>query len=104
MTAGRANYFKAGDYNAICEVCGQKWKASQIRMRWDGLMVCPPDFEVRSPQEFASAEPDPIPPAWTRPVPASVFVDPGCSLESRSCIVGVGVVGCMVVGLFPSTD
>ena len=27
-------------YNAICDSCGFKRKASDLRKRWDGVMVC----------------------------------------------------------------
>lgn len=49
---GRADYLKLGDFNALCEVCGFKYKGSELKRRWDGVMVCPEDFEVRHPQDF----------------------------------------------------
>lgn len=45
------NAYIAGGYWVICDVCGQKYRASETRMRWDGLRVCHKDFEVRHPQE-----------------------------------------------------
>jgi len=39
-------------YNAICQVCGLKYKAADLRKRWDGLWVCRADFESRHPQDF----------------------------------------------------
>lgn len=45
-------WWKIGDWNAICDVCGHKFKASQLQKRWDGLMVCSEDWETRHPQEF----------------------------------------------------
>ena len=45
-------WWKSGDWNAICDVCGHKYKASQLKKRWDGLMVCDEDWETRHPQEF----------------------------------------------------
>lgn len=42
----RKTYLRLGDWNAICDVCGQKYKASQLMKRWDGLMVCKEDWEV----------------------------------------------------------
>ena len=41
-----------GGYNSICDVCGFKYKASELMKRWDGLMVCKWDWEPRHPQQF----------------------------------------------------
>ncbi len=40
------------EYNALCDTCKQKFKASELRQRWDGLMVCKWDWETRHPQDF----------------------------------------------------
>lgn len=61
------NYFRSGDWNAICDVCGWKYKASQLRKRWDGLWVCNKDWEIRQPLDFpVRLKDDPAPP-FTRP-------------------------------------
>lgn len=39
-------------YNAICESCGFKHKASELKYRWDGKWVCPEDWEYRHPTDF----------------------------------------------------
>ena len=69
------NYYKRGDYNAICDVCGFKYKASQLKKRWDGLYVCEQDWETRHPQEFLRTKPDIQTPAWTRPEQTDTFID-----------------------------
>lgn len=56
-----------GDWLAVCDECGQRYRASQLRKRWDGLMVCSKDFELRHPQEFVRAKPDVQSVPWTRP-------------------------------------
>ena len=56
-----------GDWLAVCDECGQRFRASQLRKRWDGLMVCSKDFEFRHPQEFVRAKPDVQSVPWTRP-------------------------------------
>ena len=63
-----------GDWNAVCDECGRRFRASQLRKRWDGLMVCPQDFEVRHPQEFVRAKPDVQTVPWTRPEPTAAFI------------------------------
>ena len=49
---GSRNYYKKGDFNAICDICGFLYKASQLKKRWDGFMVCYKDWEPRPAQEF----------------------------------------------------
>ena len=44
------NWLKWGDYNAICDSCGRKFKASMLQKRWDGLFVCKEDWEIKQPQ------------------------------------------------------
>jgi len=46
------NTLSLGDWNALCDVCGFKFKASDLRERWDGMMVCEDDFEQRHPSDF----------------------------------------------------
>jgi hypothetical protein len=46
------SYYKPGDWNAVCQVCGFTHKASELRRRWDGVVVCPDDFEMRNPQDL----------------------------------------------------
>lgn len=52
MARDNRTKFISGDYNLICHVCGAKIKASQSRLRWDGVLVCPEDWEPRHPQEM----------------------------------------------------
>lgn len=66
--------FLPGNWNAICDVCAQKYKAGEMRKRWDGLMVCPNDWEPRHPQDFLRAVPDRQAVPWNRPQTPDVFV------------------------------
>lgn len=97
---GRADWWKSGDWKATCDVCGFWYHASELKLRWDGLMVCPPDFETRQSQDFVRGVPDHQTPPWTRPTPPPVFIQ-FCSLQGRSGIAGYGVAGCAVVDLVP---
>lgn len=107
----RKTYYKPGDWNALCDVCGEKFKASQLMKRWDGLMVCWDDWEPRHPQELIRPikERNSVP--WTRPRPEDVFINV-CSIYGRNAIAGIGVAGCAIAGsdngqraddLYPST-
>jgi hypothetical protein len=40
------------EYNTICDVCGFKFKASELKQRWDGPMVCKEDWEPRNILDF----------------------------------------------------
>ena len=61
----REDYFAPGDWNAICDGCGAKLKASSLRKDWQGFMKCTPCWEPRHPQDFVrarqGAEPAPVP-------------------------------------------
>jgi len=63
----KETYYKKGDWNAICDVCGFKFKASQLRKRWDNMRVCSDDWEERQPQDLLRARPDDQSVPWTRP-------------------------------------
>lgn len=67
-----------GDYWLACDVCGFRKRASQMRRRWDGAMVCNADWEERHPQEI----PRPNPPdrqtvPISRPEPTDYFCADG---------------------------
>ena len=52
--------WKAGDPAAICDVCGFSYYHSDLKKRWDGLLVCDPDYEERHPQDSLKARKDKI--------------------------------------------
>lgn len=70
----RPHYIK-GDWNAICDVCGRKMKASQLKKRWDGVMVCSVDWEPRHPQDFVRGVADFQAPVFTRPEQEDTFIE-----------------------------
>lgn len=49
---GKRNYLKWGDYNYICQRCGQMYKFSEIKKEWTHLRVCPSCWEPRHPQDY----------------------------------------------------
>jgi hypothetical protein len=93
----KKTYWRSGSWNVICDVCGQKYKAEQLRKRWDGLMVCPEDWEMRHPQDLIRPikERNSVP--WTRPRPEDIMVDV-CTLSGINGVAGIGVAGCAVAG------
>ena len=71
---GHADYLKRGDWNAICDVCGFKYKASELKRRWDNLYVCDVDWEPRHPQDFLKGKRDKQNTPWSRPEQVDDFV------------------------------
>lgn len=72
---GRADYYKDGTNNAICDYCGKKFKANKLLKTWDGLWVCRNDFEVRHPQDYVRGVRDDTRPELSRPEAQNVFVE-----------------------------
>lgn len=71
---GPKDYLDLGNWNAICDVCGMKFKASELRRRWDGYMVCEDDYEQRHPQDLIRLRPEKQSAPWVRPVGTDQFV------------------------------
>ena len=68
------NKWVSGDWNAICDRCGFKFKASELRKTWDGWMVCGKDWEARHPQDFIRSRPDKQSVPWSRPEKTDSFI------------------------------
>ena len=66
--------YDSGDWKADCDVCGRTYKASELKIRWDGLMCCHQDWEIRQPQDFVRGVADYQAPQWTRPEPSDNFI------------------------------
>jgi len=63
------NTLVKGDWLAICDRCGFRFHASDLRETWDGLYVCKDDWEPRHPSDFQGEvdySDNPSVP-WTRP-------------------------------------
>ena len=73
-----------GGWLTICDACGRKFKESELRKRWDGLMVCRGDWEVRQPQDYVRGVADIQAPPYVRPEQANRFVSVGVGGPNRS--------------------
>jgi len=77
-------YFKYWDASAICDICGFKFKKSQLRKTWDGYMACSinkcwyPKHPFDDPI-FTKDDPQPIPNA--RPELPVVYLDAGLGIS-----------------------
>jgi hypothetical protein len=69
--------YHEGDHAVICDICGFRYRRSEMRYNWKHQLVCISKcFETRNPQDYAihpkgdiQSVPDP------RPRTAPVFVD-----------------------------
>lgn len=97
------NWYKRGSANGICDVCGEKYKLDQLKKRWDGLWVCPFDFENRHPQDFLRAKKESFKLPITKPRPQDVFVGAGeCTILGRTAWSLAAVAGCSIAGYAPA--
>ena len=72
---GRADYLRHGDYNAICDRCGFKFKFSELRKEWDGLYVCTAHgcWEPRQPQDYVKGIADHMSVPVSRPEAPNLY-------------------------------
>lgn len=95
------NYFKSGEWNVYCMVCNRKIKAGNALKRWDGLLVCPADYENRHPQDFLRARQERISVPFTSDTSFDQFdgpnypVYPYCTPQGSSGIPSWAIAGCM---------
>lgn len=84
-----------GDWLAECSMCGRRRLASQLVKNWQGMWRCPEHNEPRHLQDFVRAVKEQAVP-WAQPAQAELVYS--CSVVTSSGYVGIGKVGCMVVG------
>ena len=68
-------YLKKGEHNAISDRNGFKYKSSEMRKEWNGLMVHKSEFELRHPQDFVKGVKDDQSVPWTRSEGADTETD-----------------------------
>jgi len=73
---GHADFLRKGDWNAICDRCGFKFKFSQLKLEWDGLYVCTANgcFENRQPQDYVKGVRDDMSVPVSRPDGPPVYI------------------------------
>lgn len=97
------NHLILGNWNALCDVCGRKFKALDMQKRWDGLMVCKEDFEIRHPSDFLRVQREKISVPWVRPYPAEdTFISVNsegvqqCTFDGLSAQPALTMPGCTI--------
>lgn len=94
---GKSPGFKPGDHWVVCDVCGLEFRNSQMRKRWDNLVVCKADWELRHPQDFLKARKDRIAAqGFVRPQVEDQFATPVCT--TRDATAGEALAGCAIAG------
>ena len=95
------NHLLLGNYNALCDSCGRKFKALDLRKRWDGLMVCTEDYETRHEQDFLRVQRERISVPYSRPYPAEdTFIGYICSVSGRYGMADVGTADCAMADFY----
>lgn len=87
-----------GTWATVCDVCGFRFPSNQLKLRWDNLMVCKDDWEIKHPQLFVKVSPEEIAPPWVRPSPQPQYLL-YCTLITRQGVAGLGVAGCATAGV-----
>jgi hypothetical protein len=96
------NYLELGNWNGLCDSCGRKFKALDLRRRWDGLMVCAEDYEIRHPSDFLRVQREKIAVDFSRPPPTEdTFIGPSCSVSDTTGRANVGTADCARVEYLP---
>ena len=77
---GHSNHYVHGQWNAVCDRCGFKYKSGKLALEWTGLRVCRGAgtnncWEQRNPQDFVKGRADNQSPPWTRPEPDDDFLE-----------------------------
>jgi len=111
---GQADFLRVGDYNAICDVCGRKFKFSRLRQKWDNTWACEQDWEPRQPQDYLKGIKDNMSVPLSRPDPPALFLDELIVTEStvstfsfiiarlKSLLASVSPVATILTQYFPS--
>jgi len=91
-------FYKKGSWNGICDVCSFKFKFTELRKRWDGLVVCEKDFEHDHPQKYIRVRESGLSVPVIRNRAADVFIGPVCTIWGSSAYAGIAEAGCSRAG------
>ena len=71
---GQADFYKSGDFNAICDLCGMKYKASKLKKTWDNKYNCRKCWEPKHPQYSVKGVKDDLTTPFVRAEPTDTFI------------------------------
>jgi len=89
---------KSYGHNAICDICGFKFKNFQLKKRWDGYMVCKNDYEMRHPMDFYTTRNDAHLLPWTRSDSDGIDVGPAINPATHTTWNNNAIAGTAVAG------
>lgn len=94
---GKADFYKSGDWNFYCHLCGAKQKSSMAMKTWDGFYVCRHHKAMRNPQDKLRGvrEIQGLPWSTSRTPDPQTYA---CSIQGSTAIPGLAVAGCMIPG------
>lgn len=98
------NWFISGEWNAICDRCGNKYKNTELKIDWQGLMLCLRCWEPRHPQDLIRPVPEQQKLPWTRPESTDQFISvtfsntSTCSADGLLSQADHGTADCAIVG------
>lgn len=87
-----------GNWKVSCHVCGFWYPSGDIKKRWDGLLVCPKDYETRHPQTLIKIKAETAVPTF---VSKDVFPDEFihvCDIQDVSPYADMAEADCARVG------
>ena len=88
-----SSWYKHGDYNAVCDVCGFEFKASKMRKNWQGLFVDDACYEPRHPLDFIRTRPEKASVPVARPEAEDINIEI-CYLWERSSYADLATADC----------
>lgn len=84
-----------GNWKVACHVCGFWFPSSEIKRRWDGVLVCDKDFETRHPQTLIKIRGESAVPSFvSKDADPDEFVQV-CDIVSSSAYADMGTADCM---------
>jgi len=94
------NSYAPGNWVALCDVCGFKFKALDLKRDWRGLMVCKDDYELRHESDFLRVQKEKISVEFSRPYPVEdIFTGYTCSIIEIQPLADIATADCARVGL-----
>jgi hypothetical protein len=89
------NHYVKGQWNVICDSCGWKKKSSEVRRRWDGLIVCADTcYETDHPQKYLRVRETGLAVPFIRDEPADTY-QLICYIYAIRAYADLGEADCM---------
>jgi hypothetical protein len=102
------SFYRSGEWNFICDLCGAKAKSGNAMKTWSGAYVCRHHREFRNPQDFLRGVKDDPSVPWTRTETNTWDGTDGgytppvlpqqCTVQGSSAIPALAIPGCMIPG------